>query len=68
MVAPLYFDTLEKTLLHPVEHGIMLNDGEVLGLGEELLVRVRAGTKHLRLLGAHLAHLRRHLARRYTCQ
>lgn len=59
----LHLDTLQKTLLDTIQDGVVLDDGEVLGLGEELLVGVDAGTKHIRCWGAHLAHLLRHLIR-----
>ena len=58
----LHRDTLEKTLLDAVQDRIVLNDGKVLGLGQELFVDVDARAKHLARLGAHLVHLLRHLA------
>ena len=61
----LYFDTLKKTLLDAIEHGIMLNDGKVLGLSQKLLVRVNTRSEHLSSLWTHLAHLLGHLVRSY---
>lgn len=59
-----HLDTFKKPVLHIVEDRVMLNDGQVLRLAEELLVWVDAGAEHLlTLLGTHLAHLLSHLVR-----
>lgn len=59
----LHLDIREKTLLDTVQDGMVLDDGQVLRLGEKLLVGVDAGAKHLPCpLWAHLVHLLRHLA------
>ncbi len=64
----LYIDTPQKTLLNAVEHRIVLDDSKVLGLGEELLVGIDTGAKHLGSLSrSHLVHLLRHLACGYFC-
>lgn len=58
----LHLDTREKTLLDTVQNGMVLDDGEILRLGEKLLVGVDARAEHLACsLGAHLVHLLRHL-------
>lgn len=47
----------EKAVLHIIKHRVVLNDGQVLGLGLELLVGVLAGATegvHLHLLSLHL--------------
>lgn len=40
----------------------MLNDRKILGLRQELLIRVDSWPEQLRCLGTHLAHLLGHLA------
>ena len=57
----LQLDTLQKTLLDTIQDRMVLDDGEILSLGEELLVGVNARAEHLPCLRAHLAHLLRHL-------
>ncbi len=59
----LHLDTLEKTLLDAVQDRMVLNDGKILSLGQELLIDVDARAKHLGRLWAHLVHLLRHLTR-----
>lgn len=58
-------DTREQPGLYIIEDGVVLNDGEVLHLAEELLVRVDTRAEHLLLCRAHLAHLLCHLVGSY---
>lgn len=61
----LWTNTPQQAALHVVEDGVVFNDGQVLYLTLELLVRVHARAEHLRLLRSHLTHLLRHLVGSY---
>lgn len=47
----------QQAALHVVEDRVVFDDGQVLCLTLELLVRVHARAKHLRLLRPYLTHL-----------
>lgn len=56
----------EQSVLYLVQDRVVLNDGEILHLGQKLFVGVGIWPKHLGSLRPHLAHLLSHLVRSYA--